>query len=442
MYTSRGNACKSNIAWCLLRRQQSRLSFEEKRTVDQYAVCQTTLIRRAISCKFSGTPQGTFFLAFSADGKVCASGHNDHLIRVSEIKSGRCLHVLDGHPRSVWCIVFHPSNACLLASGCLGGVVQVWNLQQRDCKVIGSLHLHGVMSLAFHPTDSILLITTDNHLLFWSWDQPEPFAKVRSPSLGELIRVVMFDSLGHHILTGIRDLEHASVDDIDYQVRKDVWTSRTSVVHVNSRNTKTAVDHVTEQVSECSMKTTTLSNRHTPLYRLQWWDFTNLKIPNLQQRKLGVVARNCKLYNNNSVDISSDGRLLSALVVKFKGSTELCKVCVFSLEKNSAGECLFSVMLGSNTLSTCFSPLNTHILVGIASLNKFSLFQKDRTVAYIFNICTKTNASSEMATLKLRKSGEERSCMVKANAVVWHPIIGHGLIAFGTNKGEVYFCCV
>ena len=45
-----------------------------------------------------------------------------------------------------------------------------------------------IASLAFHPTDHVLLIATSNKLLFWSWDQPEPFACVQTASVEEKVR--------------------------------------------------------------------------------------------------------------------------------------------------------------------------------------------------------------------------------------------------------------
>ena len=46
----------------------------------------------------------------------------------------------------------------------------------------------AIASLAFHPTDHVLLIATSNKLLFWSWDQPEPFACIQTASVEEKVR--------------------------------------------------------------------------------------------------------------------------------------------------------------------------------------------------------------------------------------------------------------
>ena len=63
-----------------------------------------------------------------------ASTHGDHTVRVSDIQSGKCLHVLTGHSRSPWTIAFHPASNDLIASGCLGGQVRIWDLRVRDTR--------------------------------------------------------------------------------------------------------------------------------------------------------------------------------------------------------------------------------------------------------------------------------------------------------------------
>jgi WD40 repeat protein len=72
--------------------------------------------------------RSTFLMVFSPDRTMMASTHGDHNIYVTEVKTGRCLQTLKGHPRTPWCIEFHPAHAGIIASGCLGGQVRVWDL--------------------------------------------------------------------------------------------------------------------------------------------------------------------------------------------------------------------------------------------------------------------------------------------------------------------------
>lgn len=60
-----------------------------------------------------------------------ASSHGDHNINVTDLRTNKCISTLSGHPRTPWCIAFHPHRNDILASGCLGGQVRVWDLHVR-----------------------------------------------------------------------------------------------------------------------------------------------------------------------------------------------------------------------------------------------------------------------------------------------------------------------
>ncbi len=79
-----------------------------------------------LPCKLNGLhTRSTFLMVFSPDKELMASTHGDHNIYISEVKTGDCVQTLKGHPRTPWCIAFHPAHNGLLASGCLGGHVKV-----------------------------------------------------------------------------------------------------------------------------------------------------------------------------------------------------------------------------------------------------------------------------------------------------------------------------
>ena len=105
-------------------------------------------------------------------------------------------------------MAFHPSHKDLLASGCLGGHVRIWDLN-------GGSELWTtdtvINSLAFHPTEQLLVVATLNELHFWDWSLPEPFCKVATKSDKEKVRYVKFDSMGHHLVTGIANLTNNGV---------------------------------------------------------------------------------------------------------------------------------------------------------------------------------------------------------------------------------------
>nr|XP_018898162.1 PREDICTED: uncharacterized protein LOC109031219 isoform X2 [Bemisia tabaci] len=149
--------------------------------------------------------RSTFLMVFSPDGKIVASTHGNHSIYVTDVRTCKTIRTLNGHPRTPWCIAFHPSSNQILASGCLGGEVRVWDLHggsevwTSDCHTV-------IASLAFHPIERVLVIATYNELYFWDWNERVPFAKCRTGHEKEKIRYVAFDHLGQKLITGIANV--------------------------------------------------------------------------------------------------------------------------------------------------------------------------------------------------------------------------------------------
>lgn len=201
------NASHRNMVTCLFNREYGISSLKDRlalyRFGEDMTACRT---ESTLKCRLPGNPRSTFLVAFSPDRQILASTHGDHTIRIIDGKTGRCLDTLEGHPRTPWSIVFHPSQGDLLASGCLAGEVRVWNLKRGCSTVYRSPESNAITSLAFHPTDMVLLVATGNQLLFWNWDQPTPFASINTHLQDEKLRLVKFDPLGHHILTGIQNV--------------------------------------------------------------------------------------------------------------------------------------------------------------------------------------------------------------------------------------------
>ena len=112
--------------------------------------------------------KSTFRIAFSCDGTYMASAHGSHdIVAFTLLPRCRVYRVLAGSTRSLWCLVFHPRCAPILASGCLGGVVWVWDLRARDetpeqCSW-SSAQAEPVYSLSFHPQSEDLLLACVGH---------------------------------------------------------------------------------------------------------------------------------------------------------------------------------------------------------------------------------------------------------------------------------------
>jgi len=77
-------------------------------------------------------------LDFSPDGKWLASGGADKLAKVSEVQTGKPVHVLEAHTHHVMGVAFRADGRILASSGG-DGVVNTWDMQsgERAKKIIG-----------------------------------------------------------------------------------------------------------------------------------------------------------------------------------------------------------------------------------------------------------------------------------------------------------------
>ncbi|XP_050307428.1 uncharacterized protein LOC126744130 [Anthonomus grandis grandis] len=157
---------------------------------------------KEMRCEMPGHPRSTFLMVFSPDGRRSASTHGNHSIYVTDLRSGKNIKTLVGHPRTPWCIAFHPTSDQIVASGCLGGQVRIWDLSGGS-EVWTTATESVIASIAFHPNDRILVIATLNEVYFWDWSRPEPFVHVATSNQKEKVRYVAFDKLGHKLITGI-----------------------------------------------------------------------------------------------------------------------------------------------------------------------------------------------------------------------------------------------
>lgn len=141
---------------------------------------------KEMRCEMPGLPKSTFLMVFSPDGTKVASTHGNHEIYVTDIRSGKHIKTLVGHPRTPWCIAFHPTCNQIIASGCLGGQVRIWDLSGGS-EVWTADSQTAIASIAFHPEDQLLVIATYNELHFWDWSKPEPFVHVTTSTAREKV---------------------------------------------------------------------------------------------------------------------------------------------------------------------------------------------------------------------------------------------------------------
>ena len=121
-------------------------------------------------------PRSTIAAAFSPDGKLLASTHGDHTVKLIDCRTGRCVRTLTGHRRTPWVVRYHPTDPNVLASGSLDHQVRVWNATTAECVVCFDF-AKPIASLAFHAEGDVLAVASGHKLYAWryrnmaQWDE-------------------------------------------------------------------------------------------------------------------------------------------------------------------------------------------------------------------------------------------------------------------------------
>jgi len=121
-------------------------------------------------------PRSTIAAAYSPDGKLLASTHGDHTVKLIDCRTGRCVRVLTGHRRTPWVVRFHPSDSNVLVSGSLDHQVRVWNATSAECILCFDFG-KPIASLAFNAAGDVLAVASGHKLYAWryrnmpQWDE-------------------------------------------------------------------------------------------------------------------------------------------------------------------------------------------------------------------------------------------------------------------------------
>uniref|UniRef100_A0A6G1S361 Activating molecule in BECN1-regulated autophagy protein 1 n=1 Tax=Aceria tosichella TaxID=561515 RepID=A0A6G1S361_9ACAR len=204
--TSNNNYKKLND-FQLIRHRHVRFDHNIRKQLE--LLCEDKVSRykfEEVHCSLPSSVKSTFIMTFSPDGQRVASTHGDHRIYICDLNTGKLLDTLEGHPKTPWCLAWHPSNREILASGCLAGEVRVWDLRSKACESWTSENHTIITSLDFHPKERVLVIATANDVHFWDWSESEPFAKTSTMHDREKVKFVVFDSSGTKLITGISNL--------------------------------------------------------------------------------------------------------------------------------------------------------------------------------------------------------------------------------------------
>ena len=106
---------------------------------------------------FSGTNDVIYFFRV-------VSGSRDATLRMWDIETGQCLHVLVGHVAAVRCVQY---DGRLVVSGAYDYMVRVWNPETEECLHTLSGHTNRVYSLQF---DGIHVVSGSLDTSIRVWD--------------------------------------------------------------------------------------------------------------------------------------------------------------------------------------------------------------------------------------------------------------------------------
>lgn len=186
-----------------------KVNSNSKTRVNLEHICEDKVSKYKLEEVHTSLPssvKSTFIMTFSPDGQRVASTHGDHRIYICDLNTGKLLDTLKGHPKTPWCLAWHPINRDILASGCLAGEVRVWDLKSKACESWTSPSNTIIASLDFHPKERVLVVATANDIHFWDWSESEPFAKTTTSHDKEKVKFVLFDSSGTKLITGISNV--------------------------------------------------------------------------------------------------------------------------------------------------------------------------------------------------------------------------------------------
>ncbi|DBA94057.1 TPA: hypothetical protein ACH3X1_001705 [Trebouxia sp. C0004] len=174
------------------------ISQQSSRVIDSWAEGDSLKRCSATYCQLTPPPRSTIAAAFSPDGKLVASTHGDHTVKVICVRTGKCLQTLTGHRRTPWVVRFHPSSSSLLASGSLDYEVRLWNAHTAECI---NVHNFGrpIASLAFHIEGDALAVASGHKLYMWQYtrqQQGEEGAPAVALKTRRSLRAVHFHPLG------------------------------------------------------------------------------------------------------------------------------------------------------------------------------------------------------------------------------------------------------
>eukprot|EP00124_Ichthyophonus_hoferi_P003120 Ihof_evm6s252 gene=Ihof_evmTU6s252 len=194
----------SVVAWKRRREIAGSASLVAPRNINEWCKASSQLrFCNTKNCTKSHPINASLGAAFSCDGERFATSHGgDHAVRVWSYPSGQNSQTLLGHPRTPWSVQFHPTNPYILASGCIGGHVCIWDLKKVE-RIRHVTLPQPIGSMSFDHDGDCLAIGSGLNIYFWRYNsntRPDPYIHKRASGI---IRWVGFHPTSQILLIGV-----------------------------------------------------------------------------------------------------------------------------------------------------------------------------------------------------------------------------------------------
>ena len=142
--------------------------FQEKIDMSRVAPLPSFAVEKPEERQFIG---GIQTLAYSPDRNTIVSAHNNHCLRIWDIKNKLERYTLIGHKEKINSVAYS-SDSKIVASGSFDNTIHVWNVETGKLKDILLNHQNSVNALAFSPTENELLASgsADGTVRLWNID--------------------------------------------------------------------------------------------------------------------------------------------------------------------------------------------------------------------------------------------------------------------------------
>jgi WD40 repeat protein len=142
-------------------------------------------------------------LAFSPDGKTLFSGSNDRTAKLWDIQTGQCVETFYGHTSWIW-TASYSSDGKMLATGSVDSTVRIWDLNGQCLKIFDE-HQGTVFSITFSPDGKTLVSGgLDCTLKIWNVYEGNNSYKTLQEHTSAIIAVA-FSPDGHTLISSSRD---------------------------------------------------------------------------------------------------------------------------------------------------------------------------------------------------------------------------------------------